>query len=81
MNDKDFAADNNQAAAKAESFKPASNEIKTQASQSSKIISLEFPTNSAQLNEDDKVLSTGKLKNWHRALQVLISGLKAIPIM
>ncbi|MEP7108020.1 MAG: phosphate ABC transporter substrate-binding/OmpA family protein, partial [Ferruginibacter sp.] len=62
MNDKDFAADNNQVAAKVESFKPATNDIKTQASQSSKIISLEFPTNSALLNEDDKVLIDREIK-------------------
>ena len=62
MNDKTFAADNNQAAAKVEAFKPASNEVKTQTSQSSKVISLEFPTNSAQLDEDDKVLIDREIK-------------------
>ena len=62
MNDKDFATDNNQVAAKVEAFKPASTEMKTQTSQSSKIISLEFPTNSAQLNEDDRVLIDREIK-------------------
>jgi len=62
MNDKSFVADNTQVAAKVESFKPATPEIKTQTSQSSKIISLEFPTNSAQLNEDDKVLIDREIK-------------------
>jgi NitT/TauT family transport system substrate-binding protein len=62
MNDKSFVADNAQVAAKVESFKPATPEIKTQTSQSSKIISLEFPTNSAQLNEDDKVLIDREIK-------------------
>ena len=62
MNDKDFANDNAQTAAKAELFKPATPEIKTQASQSSKIISLEFPSNSAQLDQDDKVLIDREIK-------------------
>ena len=62
MNDKTFASNSNQAAARVESFKPASSEVKTQASQSSKIVSLEFPTNSAQLNEDDKVLIDREIK-------------------
>ena len=62
MNDKDFVADNNQAAAKVEAFKPATEEIKKEVSQSSKVISLEFPTNSAALNEDDKVLIDREIK-------------------
>lgn len=62
MNDKAFAGESNQAAAKVEAFKAASNEVKAQASQSSKIISLEFPTNSAQLDEDDKVLIDREIK-------------------
>jgi NitT/TauT family transport system substrate-binding protein len=62
MKDKDFMSDSNQAAAKVEAFKPASNEMKTQTSQSSKIISLEFPTNSAQLDQDDKVLIDREIK-------------------
>ncbi|MEO6549280.1 MAG: phosphate ABC transporter substrate-binding/OmpA family protein [Ferruginibacter sp.] len=62
MNDKDFAGTGDQVAAKAASFKPASEEVKTQASQSSKIISLEFPSNSAQLNQDDQVLIDREIK-------------------
>ena len=62
MNDKDFSSTGDQAAAKVESFKPATNEVKTQVSQSSKVISLEFPTNSAQLDEDDKVLIDREIK-------------------
>lgn len=62
MNDKQFTAGSSQVAAKTEAFKPATPEVKTQASQSSKIISLEFPTNSAQLNEDDKVLIDREIK-------------------
>jgi len=62
MNDKDFVNDNSQVAVKVEAFKPASEQIKTQASQSSKIISLEFPTNSAMLDQDDKVLIDREIK-------------------
>jgi NitT/TauT family transport system substrate-binding protein len=62
MNDKDFVADNSQSAAKVESFKPATEEIKKQVSQSSKVISLEFATNSAALDEDDKVLIDREIK-------------------
>jgi NitT/TauT family transport system substrate-binding protein len=62
MNDKDLAGDNSQVAVKVEAFKPATETIKKQAAQSSKIISLEFPTNSATLNEDDKVLIDREIK-------------------
>ncbi len=62
MNDKSFSNDNNQDAAKVEAFKPATPEIKEQRSQSSKLISLEFATNSAQLDEDDKVLIDREVK-------------------
>lgn len=62
MKDNSFTADNAQAPGKVEAFKPATDEIKTQVSQSSKVISLEFPTNSAQLNEDDKVLIDREIK-------------------
>lgn len=61
-NDKDFAADATQAAAKTEAFKPASEQMKTQASQSSKVISLQFPTNSADLDEDDKAIIDREIK-------------------
>jgi NitT/TauT family transport system substrate-binding protein len=62
MNDKDMVADNTQAAVKVEAFKPATEQIKKQEAQSSKIISLEFPSNSAVLNEDDKVLIDREIK-------------------
>jgi len=62
MNDKDFAGDSKQVAAKVTSFKPATEEIKKQESQSSKVVSLEFPTNSAALDEDDKVLIDREIK-------------------
>jgi NitT/TauT family transport system substrate-binding protein len=62
MNDKDLSGDANQVAVKVEAFKPATETIKKQAAQSSKIISLEFPTNSSMLNEDDKVLIDREIK-------------------
>ncbi|MDB5210651.1 MAG: OmpA/MotB domain protein [Sediminibacterium sp.] len=62
MNDKDFSADSKQGAAKVESFKPATAEIKKQTSQSSKVISLEFETNSSLLNQDDKILIDREIK-------------------
>ncbi len=62
MNDKDFAADNSQAAAKVTAFKPATDSIKTEASQSSKLVSLEFPSASYQLNEDDKAIIDREIK-------------------
>lgn len=67
MNDKDFASDNSQAAAKVESFKPATEDIKKQTSQSSKVISLEFPTNSAQLDQDDKSIIDRDIKELAQA--------------
>lgn len=63
MNDKDFASQGSQNAAKTEAFKPATEQMKTQVSQSSKIISLEFPTNSAALDEDDKALIDREIKD------------------
>src|SRR5215831_13904491 len=62
MNDKDFAGDNSQSPAKVEQLKPATPEMKTQTAQSSKVVSLEFPTNSAMLDEDDKVLIDREIK-------------------
>jgi NitT/TauT family transport system substrate-binding protein len=62
MNDKELAGDSRQVAVKVEAFKPATETIKKQAAQSSKIISLEFPTNSSALNEDDKVLIDREIK-------------------
>ncbi|HXL58444.1 MAG TPA: OmpA family protein, partial [Chitinophagaceae bacterium] len=67
MNDKDFASNSSQAAGKVEAFKPATEEIKKQTSQSSKIISLEFPTNSAQLDQDDKAIIDREIKELAQA--------------
>ncbi|MEO6316289.1 MAG: phosphate ABC transporter substrate-binding/OmpA family protein [Chitinophagaceae bacterium] len=62
MNDKTFAGETSQAADKVVGFKPATAEVKTQVSQSSKVVSLEFASNSAQLDEDDKVLIDREIK-------------------
>jgi NitT/TauT family transport system substrate-binding protein len=62
MKDKEFANQSKQGAVVVKSFKPASEEVKKQASQSSKVISLEFATNSAALNEDAKVLVDRDIK-------------------
>jgi NitT/TauT family transport system substrate-binding protein len=62
MNDRDLAGASTQVAVKVEAFKPATETIKKQAAQSSKVISLEFPTNSSMLNEDDKVLIDREIK-------------------
>ena len=67
MNDKDIAADNTQAAAKVEAFKPATEAMKTQTSQSSKVISLEFPTNSAAADQDDKAVIDREIKELAQA--------------
>jgi len=67
MNDKDFASRSSQAAGKVEAFKPATEEIKKQTSQSSKIISLEFATNSAQLDQDDKAIIDREIKELAQA--------------
>jgi NitT/TauT family transport system substrate-binding protein len=67
MSDKDFASNASQTAGKVEGFKPATEEIKKQASQSSKIISLEFPTNSAQLDQDDKAIIDREIKELAQA--------------
>lgn len=62
MNDKTFSEASTQEASKTEAFKPASEEVKTQQSQSSKVVSLTFPTNSANLTEDDKILIDREVK-------------------
>jgi len=61
-NDKNFASLVAQDAIKQAAFKPATDEIKKQQSQSSKIVSLEFATNSAQLDQDDKVIIDREIK-------------------
>ncbi len=62
MKDNTFSGDVSQVAGKQQAFKPATEQIKTQVSQSSKVISLEFPTNSAALDEDDKALIDREIK-------------------
>jgi len=61
-NDKNFASLVAQDAIKQAAFKPATDEIKKQQSQSSKIVSLGFATNSAQLDQDDKVIIDREIK-------------------
>jgi len=56
MNDKDFANNPNQAAAKVEAMPLPTPEMKKQEAQSSKIVKLEFPTNSFALDENAKAL-------------------------
>jgi len=62
MKDNSFASDVNQTPGKTEAFKPATAEMKTQQSQSSKVVSLTFPTNSAALDEDDKAIIDREIK-------------------
>jgi len=62
MNDQAFANDMKQSAVKPETFQPATPEIKTQQAQSSKIVKLEFPVNSAQLTEDNIVTLDREVK-------------------
>lgn len=62
MNDKSFASQTNQDAGKAEAFQPATEELKNEKSQSSKVVSLEFPTNQSTLDQDDKVLIDREIK-------------------
>ena len=81
MNDKEFAADNSQSAGKVEQLKPSTPEMKTQRSQSSKVVSLEFPSNSAVLDEDDKVMIDREIKELARVLREHISGWKGILTM
>ncbi len=63
MNDKDLTGDNAQVAAVVEPFKAATQEMKTQQAQSSKIVKLEFSVNSAELDEDDKVIIDREIKD------------------
>jgi len=62
QSDKDLADDAHQVAVKPEAFQPATEEIKKKQSQSSKVVSLEFETNSAQLDQDDKVIIDREIK-------------------
>jgi len=62
MKDQDFVNDSKQVAVKPEAFQPATQEIKTEQAQSSKIVKLEFPLNSAALTEDDKVTIDREIK-------------------
>jgi NitT/TauT family transport system substrate-binding protein len=62
MNDKDLVNDAAQVAATPQSFKVATPEIKTQTAQSSKLVKLEFETNSAVLTEDNKAVIDREIK-------------------
>lgn len=62
MNDQGFVNDSKQAAVKPEAFQAATQEIKTQQAQSSKIVKLEFPVNSAQLTQDNIVTLDREIK-------------------
>ena len=62
MNDQQFVNDSRQVAVKPELFKAPTQEMKTQQAQSSKIVKLEFPLNSSQLTEDDKVTIDREIK-------------------
>ncbi|HEY1199555.1 MAG TPA: OmpA family protein [Niastella sp.] len=61
-NDPDFSKDNKQTAAKAETFQAPTPEMKTQQAQSSKVVKLEFPSNSAKLTEDNVVTIDREIK-------------------
>jgi NitT/TauT family transport system substrate-binding protein len=62
MKDQDLVNDSKQVAVKPEAFQPATQEIKNEQAQSSKIVKLEFPLNSAALTEDDKVTIDREIK-------------------
>lgn len=62
MKDQDLTADSKQAAGKVVAFKAPTTEMKTQSAQSSKVVKLEFPTASAVLDEDDKVIIDREVK-------------------
>ncbi|HLP20000.1 MAG TPA: phosphate ABC transporter substrate-binding/OmpA family protein [Chitinophagales bacterium] len=62
MKDTDLSSNNNQSPAKVEAFKPATEEVKKQTSQSSKVVSLEFATNSYTLNQDAQALVDREIK-------------------
>ncbi|HUP14329.1 MAG TPA: OmpA family protein, partial [Niastella sp.] len=61
-NDPDFSKDNKQEAVKAETFQAPTPEMKTQQAQSSKVVKLEFPSNSAQLTQDNVVTIDREIK-------------------
>jgi len=60
--DNAFANDASQTPEKETSFTPATDAMKTQKSQSSKIISLTFPTSSSALDQDDKAVIDREIK-------------------
>ena len=62
MKDQDFVNDTRQIAVRPEIFQAPTQAMKTQQAQSSKIVKLEFPLNSAQLTEDDKVTIDREIK-------------------
>jgi NitT/TauT family transport system substrate-binding protein len=60
--DQEFVADPKQVAVKPELFKAPTQAMKTQQAQSSKVVKLEFPLNSAELTDDDKVTIDREIK-------------------
>ena len=62
MKDQEFVNDSRQVAVKPEIFQAPTAEMKTQQAQSSKVVKLEFPLNSSQLTEDDKVTIDREIK-------------------
>jgi NitT/TauT family transport system substrate-binding protein len=62
MKDQDFVSDTKQVAVKPEMFQAPTQEMKTQQAQSSKVVKLEFPLNSSQLTDDDRVTIDREIK-------------------
>jgi NitT/TauT family transport system substrate-binding protein len=62
MKDQELANSSQQGAVKPEVFKAATQEMKTQQAQSSKVVKMEFPTNSSALTEDNKATIDREIK-------------------
>jgi NitT/TauT family transport system substrate-binding protein len=62
MKDKDFVDNSSQVAATPVAFPVASQEVKTEQAQSSKLVKLEFQTNSAAMTEDNKAVVDQEIK-------------------
>ena len=69
MNDNDFAKDPNQVAAKVEAMSAPTPAMKTQTAQSSKVVKLEFSTNSYALTQDGKTLIDRDINDLAKAFQ------------
>lgn len=69
MNDKDMNTDTKQVAQKTEPMKAPTAEMKTQEAQSSKVVSLEFPVNSASLNEDDRAIIDREIEDLAKGFE------------